>query len=66
MKIKTVDALTWHDAVTVLAGSRADERRDAAIGVVARATGADETWIANGEWTGNETVEEIAAEFQAE
>jgi hypothetical protein len=38
--------------------------REMAVSVIATETGADEDWIVSGDWSGDETVESVKAEWE--
>lgn len=65
-----VSDMTWNDAVEILAGSKTNEYRGEAIALVvnhlrAKMSDADMCdWVANGNWNGNETIEQIQAELR--
>ena len=68
-----VSTLDWDTAVTMLANATADDQVDKEIAAAyisialdPQGYGSDwETeWLANGDWTGNETIDEIRAELQ--
>jgi hypothetical protein len=62
------DDIIYTERVKVLAGHPSQDveftSREMAIKVISEATGADGDWIAAGDWSGNETVESVIAEWE--